>query len=190
MPGFLKMLLPLVVVVVLMTPYPASSTAQHPDRLVYKGETVPIFSNPLETFFDASHRRPYFPRGSTACWRGYIATWKIENEYMYLVRMQDCTQEKKEIPLATVFEDRPEPVKADWFSGTLRIPRGNMLRYVHMGYGSVYERDLFLTIEKGKLVGEQVVDNTKTRVPSEDERAIDELIKLGEWEDNIRKNRE
>jgi hypothetical protein len=29
-----------------------------------------------------------------------------------------------------------------------------------MGYESVYERELFLTIEKGKVVGKQIVDHT------------------------------
>ena len=48
-----------------------------------------------------------------------------------------------------------------------------MLRYVHMGYGSVYERDVFLRIENGKVVGEDVVDNTRSRVPSEEERATE-----------------
>lgn len=189
-PVVMKTLFPLLVAVVLMTPGRASATAQASDKLIYKGETVYIFSNPLESFFDSSHRRPHLPPGSTACWRGYIATWKIENDCLYLVRMQDCTSEKEEIPLSMIFQDRPAPVRADWFSGTLRIPQGKMLRYVHMGYGSIFEREVFLTIEKGKLVSEQVVDNTKTRLPSENERAVDELIKLKEWEDNTRKSQE
>ena len=185
-----KCVFPLVVMVVLMMPGRASATAQMSDKLIYKGETVYIFSNPLESFFDASHRRPALPPGSTACWRGYVATWKIEDGYLYLVKMQDCTSEKAEIPLSMIFQDRPKPVRADWFSGTLRIPQGKMLRYVHMGYGSIFERDLFLFIEKGKLVSEQVADNTKTRLPSENERAIDELKKLKEWEDSTRKSPE
>jgi len=36
---------------------------------------------------------------------------------------------------------------------------GKELEYVHMGYGSIYERDLFLKFEKGKLIGKRVVDN-------------------------------
>ena len=185
-----KTLFPLLVVLVLIMPGRASATAQASDRLIYKGEPVSIFSNPLESFFDASHPRPYLPAGSTACWRGYVATWKMENDYLYLVKIQNCTSEKEEIPLSMIFPDRTKPVRADWFSGTLRIPQGKMLRYVHMGYGSIFEQDVFLAIEKGRLVSEQVVDNTKTRLPSGNERAIDELIKLKEWEDNTRKNHE
>ncbi|MGH8560276.1 MAG: hypothetical protein ACRESZ_23055 [Methylococcales bacterium] len=35
--------------------------------------------------------------------------------------------------LATIF---PDKVFAHWDSGTIRIPRGKMLEYGHMGYGS------------------------------------------------------
>jgi hypothetical protein len=42
-------------------------------------------------------------------------------------------------------------VFADWFSGDITIPKGNMIEYVHMGYMSRYEKELVLTIENGKL---------------------------------------
>ena len=44
----------------------------------------------------------------------------------------------------------PEPGK--WYTG-------EMLRYVHMGYASVYETDIFLEFEKGVLINKRVVDN-------------------------------
>ncbi len=181
----------LVVVAMLGAPGVAWSTAQFPDTLIYEGQTLYIFSNPLESFFDAAHPRPdkLFPPGSTACWRGYVATWKIESGSLYLVKMEDCTSRKKEIGLSAIFPDRQKPVLADWYTGSLRAPQGKVLRYVHMGYGSVYEREVVLTIDKGKLTGTEVVDNTAKKVPSEEEQARDQLRKLGEWEDNIRKNR-
>lgn len=54
-----------------------------------------------------------------------------------------------------------DKVFAEWFSGKLRIPHGKMLRYVHQGYASIYEKELFLKIEKGKLVSSYVIDNKK-----------------------------
>ena len=59
--------------------------------------------------------------------------------------------------MATLFPDYPDRVFAHWYSGTIRIPQGKLLNYVHMGYGSTYERDLFLEIEKG------VIKNTRMR---------------------------
>lgn len=59
--------------------------------------------------------------------------------------------------LESVFSTR-SPVFAEWFSGKLRIPLGETLQYVHMGYGSLYEKDLFIAVEKGIVVGEQTID--------------------------------
>ncbi len=182
----------LILFVLIMKPDLGLTTAQHPDSLVYQGETLPIFSNPLESFFNEKNPRPnhLFPFLSTACWRGYIATWKIEEKQLHLINLKNCAppSEAREIPLSSVFLGRKGPVRADWYSGTLRIPQGKELLYVHMGYGSVYEKELILTIERGKVVREEVVDNTRKKVPTEDEQAREELVKLKEWEDSIRPN--
>jgi hypothetical protein len=43
---------------------------------------------------------------------------------------------------------------------------GQLLRYVHGGYGSVYERDQFITVRKGVTVGTSLVVNGE--VPGSD----------------------
>lgn len=55
--------------------------------------------------------------------------------------------------LSRLFKDKVSSgmVFADWFNGDLTIPKGKMIEYVHMGYMSRYEKELVLTIEKGKL---------------------------------------
>lgn len=53
---------------------------------------------------------------------------------------------------AWVFPDEPLPVLAKWFTGTLKLPLGNLLEYVHMGFASFYEDELRLTVERGVLV--------------------------------------
>jgi hypothetical protein len=85
---------------------------------------------------------------STACWRRYRGTWKIEDGKFWLVA------------LAGSFELTGEgPLLADWFSGVLNIPRGERIRYVHMGFESLYEENLLLTIEEGVVVSSRVIDN-------------------------------
>ena len=37
-------------------------------------------------------------------------------------------------------------VLADWYTGVLVIPRGRQVSYVHMGYGSTYERYVLLEV--------------------------------------------
>ena len=36
-----------------------------------------------------------------------------------------------------------------------------MLSYMHMGYGSVYEKDLLLKFSNGKLISEEIKKNSK-----------------------------
>jgi hypothetical protein len=139
------------------------ATAQFPDILVYKGKTHSIFTNPLESYFDNQHPRPkdVFKVSCTANWRGYVATWKIEENNLYLVKLIEgsCFEDAPEIPIITIFPEQQVPVKASWFSGTLKIPLGERLQYVHMGYESIYEKELFLNIEDGKLVNGKLVCN-------------------------------
>src|SRR3546814_11157648 len=44
------------------------------------------------------------------------------------------------------------PVVADWYSGALLVPDGERTTYVHMGYGSSYERYQVLLIAAGRVV--------------------------------------
>ena len=64
-----------------------------------------------------------------------------------------------------------DKVLADWFSGEIRIPHGEMIRYVHMGYASVYEKELFLRFVNGKYVSCREIDNTRLK---DDKNAIAE----------------
>lgn len=85
---------------------------------------------------------------STACWRGYQGTWEIRDNFFYLMSLQGCWQLKSSVPLV-----------ADWFSGVLRIRRGRLMTYVHMGFGSVYEEELHIRIDAGRVMRRQVMDN-------------------------------
>jgi hypothetical protein len=52
-----------------------------------------------------------------------------------------------------------EPLFAEWVSGVLRIPRGELLQYVHMGFESVYERELHLRVEAGVVLESNTVES-------------------------------
>lgn len=85
---------------------------------------------------------------STGCWRRYLGTWEVKGGRLYLTRVKG---------LYELVGD--EPLFADWVSGWLVVPRGDVLRYVHMGFGSVYERELHLRFEAGVLAETREVDN-------------------------------
>lgn len=61
--------------------------------------------------------------------------------------------------MSYVFPDFPDGVFAHWYTGELRCPMGELLNYVHGGYGSTYEQDLFIEVENGVVVNERVEGN-------------------------------
>ncbi len=85
---------------------------------------------------------------STACWRGYIGKWEIKDRRLYLVHIVGQYQLEGD-----------EPLFADWFSGVLRAPKGEMLEYVHMGFGSVFEQETHIKIENGIVTKTRTIDN-------------------------------
>jgi len=148
---------------VLLYATPAWPTAQIPEKIVYEGTEGFLFTNPLETYFTRDNPRPEFAAPHTACWRGYIGSWEIREGTLYLTDLKAWMRDKEgkaaPVEFERIFPGKAKPMKADWFTGTLRIPRGEPIRYVHMGYQTVYETDVFLRVEAGKVVDRQTVDN-------------------------------
>lgn len=90
---------------------------------------------------------------STACWRGYMGTWEIIDNKFYL----------KDI-IGRYQKTTDDPIFADWFTGVLRIPQGELLQGIHMGFASVYEKELHIKIDKGVVVKQAEIDNTNKNI--------------------------
>jgi hypothetical protein len=123
-------------------------TAQMHEKLILNGdETSMAFCPPIPVANPRISENKRFGI-NTACWRGYRGTWEIKESRFYLVA------------LSGRYRLRPgEPILADWFSGVLRIPKGKILLSVHMGFGSVYEEEVHIKIEKGLVTATRVIDN-------------------------------
>lgn len=134
-------------------------TAQVPENLRYQNEEVPMCTTPLDDYFHMGGYKPNFKVPFTALWRGYVGTWEILNNRLYLIELEANFIDGTEASVATIFPDTPQRVFAHWYSGTLRIPQGNLLKYEHGGFLSTYERDLLLEIERGLLVETRVISN-------------------------------
>lgn len=141
-------------------------TAQTREKLIYNGEEYRLATEPLQPYLDKNKIK--FVAPSTACWRGYYGSWLIENGKLYLTDLtayaQIQTNERSifdgvEVGLEYLFPNQNK-VFAEWFTGTLRIPHGEMIRYVHSGYKSIYEKELLLKIESGILISSHKIDNT------------------------------
>jgi len=116
-------------------------------------------AEPLTSYFICTGTAPRFAPVSTALWRCYVGSWEIVDDHLYLVGIDAALEDGSKATLATIFPDAGDRVFADWFSGTIRIPLGKMIEYVHSGYSSTYERDMFLDIERGVVVAKRVQQN-------------------------------
>jgi len=137
----------------------ARATAQLPDILIYEGIKHTLFSNPLESYYrDKGSPRPKFQAWHTANYRGYVATWEIEGDLLYLKAIR-AKIDNRMVDLDYLFPGNPGRVEARWFTGSLRLPYGELLRYVHQGYASVYEYELIITVKGGNVVAQELIDN-------------------------------
>lgn len=137
-------------------------TAQFTENLIYQGQKLTLCAEPLGPFLEFSASTVTFQAPHTALWRGYVGTWCIENDRLYLVKLDGHRETESgvlEVGLEALFPDYPDGVFAHWFTGELRCPSGALLRYVHGGYGSTYEQDMFLRVQRGVVVEERVVVN-------------------------------
>lgn len=153
-------------------------TAQAGERLFYKGEETWMAAEPLNQYLQ-NRNDIKFISPSTACWRGYFGQWEIKDDKLYLIGLKAYIEGYREVDLSYLFP-RQRQVIADWFSGKIRVPQGEMLDYVHMGYASLYERDLILEIKNGELVNEYVVENEEEfqeRLKDKERKEIERLEK-------------
>lgn len=151
-------------------------TAQVGDTLIIAGEAHMIAGCPALPWHDprlveltrtqVAERFDNAAYNTTACWRGYIARWRLEDGKLYFEGSQG----------KFVFEG-PTPILADWVTEEIRIPQGDMIAYLHMGFGSIHEEDLILQIRMGREVSRHVVDNRTTSLTDEENRrrGIDHL---------------
>ena len=141
-------------------------TAQFSEALHYKGNDYSMFTNPLYLY--VKQMGIPFEYTSTANWRGYIGSWKVKGNdqdgyRLYLVRLSGNLPTNPKANLKDIFPEYPKGVFAHWFSGEVRCPFGEQLKYVHMGYASKYQFDLFLEFKQGVLVNQRTVENYLTK---------------------------
>jgi len=153
------------------------------EKLRYQGKDMTMCSTPLGTYFAMGGIEPCFKLYSTALWRGYLGSWEIVDDRLYLIRLTGNLGDwLNYASLATIFPEFPDRVFAHWYSGTICIPQGKLREYCYMGYVNSFKRDLFLNVEQGVVVINKVRHNGTTEsddtskgfvFPSSDNRFVD-----------------
>lgn len=161
-----------------LLPNIANASRQPPDILLYKGDTIALFKLLVEEYLQARNEPEngrlfglsFRDSLGTACWRGYRAVYKIENDSLFLVYMIDCydryekgqtiNDSASQKRIATLFGDRFRNgrVFIDWFSGKLPLPGKRLLRWDGILERNYYTERL-LVISNGLFHKERVVQN-------------------------------
>lgn len=165
-------------------------TAQIPDIIIYNGDTLSLYSCPLNSYPNQDLITPQRLFGSsgcffTACWRNYVATWEIINGELYLCEIKNACYPTSIQNISTSYKSgvdkdsvgneyadlkilfpkkfKDGKVKADWVDGKMFSPQGKLLYYFHDGFESIYETEIELNIKNGNLIGSKILDNSKTK---------------------------
>lgn len=168
----------------------AFPTAQITERIldngVPKDMAVCLLERDKGTFSVLKGRIPT-EMSSTALWRNYIGCWKIQNDSLFL----------DSILVPNPAEDYPGfvPVKiddiygahrtpsgyfADWVTDTLRVVSGDIVRYRHMGWASVWAKEEYIPVEAGRVKRRVIYRNRLVNsVSSDAQKAFVDSLDLG-----------
>ena len=146
----------------------AAMTAQIGDRLFYKGEKHWMETYPLGQYL---RTRDDIHFDSATCWsschRGYIGSWEIIDNKLFLIGLVEGTvcdpedPEKVEIDLGYIFPNvcapNQERVFASWYTGHMCAPFGKILARAR--FHCIFEKELCFEVENGIIVHEEEIDN-------------------------------
>ena len=152
-------------------------TAQKREILFFEDEFHSMVTEPLEPYLASLKVPVKFEAPTTNCWRGYQGTWKIENDRLFLTKLDAYVFGYRKVDINYLFPGEPV-VFANWFTGEIKLQEGELLYYVHQGFESIYSFDLFLELENGKLLNTRLVGNVeeamRRKKEDEDNQSIED----------------
>lgn len=134
-------------------------TIQALETLRIEGATVGILEVPLDDFFQLSRIAPPFEIVNSMCWRGYLGTWEIVDDRLYLVELSGELENARKADLGTLFPGFPGRVFAHWYSGPLTIQRANRLESVRRQPDADDATELVMELESGVVVSKTLRRN-------------------------------
>jgi len=125
-------------------------TIQVKDRIIIGEDQYEIRQTPLSSHINFSLMNIYRNKFSSACWRGYVATWQLLDKKLYLIDLKIYPPDPEaDFGIHTLFETN-DRVFASWFTGVIEIPSGEV--FAHTRYGEeLYSHRLVCKFKKGRL---------------------------------------
>lgn len=133
-------------------------TIQVPDLIYYEGRRRELYATPLESYFDRGGVRPAMESSYSALWRGYVATWRLEGNRLFLVHLAPGIADSTKLTVGTLFPGQGRRVLATWFTGRLRIGHGRCVAPLHGDGWSARERETLAEVVAGRAVAFRLLD--------------------------------
>ena len=155
----------------------AKATGLSSDIIILNGEWWELMAKPIRMDSTLYKRlMDFIPDNhcsSTANWDGYTAFWEIQEDYLCLQRLEVCVYDKASRKYSTLIYDAEALqktfasyyengiIKARWLNGELRAGKGELVRYVHLGFNRNVEIEQILHVVRGKVVEMTTYHNYK-----------------------------
>jgi hypothetical protein len=83
-----------------------------------------------------------------------------------------CIRCGQQIPAGekTAEEAGIAPVQATWYTGVLEIPCGKRIGHAHAGVGDIYESDVLIHVEEGRVIKRETRENTSEKYREQSQR--------------------
>ncbi|SIS83341.1 hypothetical protein SAMN05421786_102432 [Chryseobacterium ureilyticum] len=149
------------------------ATGQVPDRIIINNKEYKLLNNPLEKYFDEHpDEHPVYGNkdlkeginevitiGTSSNHRGYIATFKIENNILSVVDIKILDVNSDKYEYISVFKKTFGDKKIELnYSGVLIIPQGKLIQSADFGYSSLYDKYQVITVQRDKIVKDKELD--------------------------------
>ena len=124
-------------------------TTQVKERIIIDGEKYHLLNALSLPEDDTKIKQKEGPISTrTSCWRGYVGTWEIKDDKLYLI---DFSSGKYDVLVNL-------PILADWISGTAKVATGEVKASSSWDI-ETYETETHLTFENGLVVKTENIKN-------------------------------
>ena len=130
----------IILLITFLNAVPLSATIQEQDVLIFNGIRSHIDELPLSSLAKNEYTLPEPEIVTSGCWRGYVATWCIEENELRLCNFKDAGHKK--LSIETVF-NKSKPLKATWYSGLLTFRSNNNLFHALIRNGDLLSLSYF-----------------------------------------------
>ena len=128
-------------------------TEQAAEILFVAGHEFAMDALPLDDYFSQGGHNPGFVFESTDLWRGYVGTWEIADNQLYLIKLEGTLDDGSAASPSRVFRSQSDRVPAWWYSGTLRAPVGDVVGYTSgLWRQPRYAQELVIEVRDGVAV--------------------------------------